>query len=302
MKNNRQYLIVGLFVIITTAILITVWLWFSASNRQVYNVYLAVFHEPVDGISTSSVIKYNGVEIGKVKQIELDSKNPRNVLIYFNILQNIPINVNTYAILKSQGITGMSYIDLHLPENANITKNLVPHNSPPYPNIMTQPSFLYSISAQAQSITTNVGDISNQVKSILTDQNIQHLSNILSNLEKVSASVASRSTDIEKSMDLLAKVLDNVRQNTNNLNNTFRDIAKLTQTLSQTTKNANELVSNVQNTTLQNINSVLLPNLNRTINNLNQSSYQLAQFLILLNQNPSALVRGKVPAKPGPGE
>lgn len=302
MKDNRQYLVVGLFVIISIAILVSVWLWFSASNRKAYNTYLAIFTEPVDGITTNSVIKYNGVEVGQVKQIELDSKNPQRILVYLNVLQNVPISANTYATMKPQGITGLSYIDLRLPRNVVHTSNLVPHNSPPYPEIPTRPSLLYSLTEQAQSLTNNVQDISGQVKIILNDKNVDHLSHILSNLDKVSASVASRSNEIGQSLAILKEVLTNVKQNTDNLNATFKDIAGLTETLSQTTENANQLISNVQNNTLQNVNSVLLPNLNRTITHLNQSSYQLEQFLTLLNQNPSALVRGKTPPKPGPGE
>ncbi|MFN7093886.1 MAG: MlaD family protein [Burkholderiales bacterium] len=302
MKDNRQYLVVGLFVIISIAILVSVWLWFSASNRKAYNTYLAIFTEPVDGITTNSVIKYNGVEVGQVKQIELDSKNPQRILVYLNVLQNVPISANTYATMKPQGITGLSYIDLRLPHNVVHTSNLVPHNSPPYPEIPTRPSLLYSLTEQAQSLTNNVQDISGQVKIILNDKNVDHLSHILSNLDKVSASVASHSNEIGQSLAILKEVLTNVKQNTDNLNATFKDIAGLTETLSQTTENANQLISNVQNNTLQNVNSVLLPNLNRTITHLNQSSYQLEQFLTLLNQNPSALVRGKTPPKPGPGE
>ena len=69
MNNNRKYLAVGLFVIISTAIAVSVWLWFTASSRQAYNVYLSVFTEAVDGVSTNSAVKYNGVEVGKVKKI-----------------------------------------------------------------------------------------------------------------------------------------------------------------------------------------------------------------------------------------
>ncbi len=302
MKNNRQYLVVGLFVVLTGCILLTVWLWFSSTKHKPYNIYLAVFNEPVDGINVDSVIKYNGVEVGKVKQLQLDSKNPRNVFVYLNILQNIPLNKNTVATLKPQGVTGLSYVDLRLPNDAKIDDNIIPHNEPPYPQVQTQPSFLYSLSEQAQSLADNVKDVSIQFKYMLNDKNINHISNILNNLDRISDSIAKHSDQIGKSIDTLAVILDNVKSNTENLNKTMQDFSKLTVEISKTTHNVDDLLSNIQDNTLQNINAILLPNLNQTIYHLDQTSSELEQFMSMLNQNPSMLIRGKAPAKPGPGE
>lgn len=302
MNENRQYLIVGLFVVITTAILVGVWLWFSANNRKTYNTYQVVFNEPVDGISMNSIVKYNGVEIGKVKGLELDKNNQRNVVVYLNILSQVPINSDTYATIKPQGVTGMSLIALSLTKNSTSTTNLTPHNTPPYPSIAAHTSLLFGLTEQAQSITSNVQDVSSQVKILLSDQNVEHLSNTLANLDKVSASVAAKSTDIEKAMDGLVAVLQNIKTNSVKLNETFENMSDLTKSLSKTSDNTNNLILGLQDNTMQNVNTVLLPNINQTVIHLNQATAQLEQFLTLLNQNPSAMVRGKVPAAKGPGE
>ena len=302
MNNNRQYLGVGLFVIITATILISVWLWFGSNNRRAYNIYATVFNEPVDGLSIDSVVKYNGVDVGRVREIKLDSNNPRNIYVDLNILQNVPVNVDTVATLKSQGMTGLAYIALKLPKSSTSTENLVVHNDPPYPNIPTQPSLLYGLSEQAQSLATNMQDISSQMRILLDVQNVEHFSNVLANLDKTSTAIASRSDKIEQSIDTLSEILKSVKDNSQNLNATFKDLSRLSNTLSTASQNANNLILNVQNNTLQDVNAVLLPNLNQTISHLNQSSYQLEEFLKLLNQNPSALVRGRIPTKPGPGE
>ncbi len=309
MNENRQYLIVGIFVVIATAFLIGVWLWFSTNNRKVYNTYQTVFSEPVDGITVNSIIKYNGVEIGKVKSVALDSRNPRNVIVDLNILSNVAINNQTYAIMKAQGVTGMSFIDLRLPKSATSMTNLIPHNSPPYPQILAHPSLMFSLTEQAQSLTNNVQDISSQVKILLAEKNIDHLSNILDNMDKMSASIASKSSDIEKSLDMLVAVLGNIKSNSAKLNQTFENLNDLTKSLSETSQNTNKLILGMQNNTMQqvnssmqNFNSVLLPNLNQTVVHLNQTSAQLEQFLTLMNKNPSAVVRGTVPAAKGPGE
>lgn len=302
MRDNKQYLIVGLFVIISATILIGVWLWFSSHNRQVYNTYVVAFTEAVDGVTTNSVVKYNGVDVGKVKEIELDPKDPRNILIYIDVLQQVSLNKKTYASLKAQGVTGMFYISLNVPRDAKNGDNINPHNSEPYPAISSKESVMSGLTGQAQIIAHNLGDLSSDMRTLLNVKNIEHVSNILANLDKLSAAIANRSDEISYSVTTMAQILKNVKKNSENLNTTFAQIKELTHVVSETTANVNGLVSDVQSNTLQNINSVLLPNLNGTISHLNQSSYQLEQLLKLLNQNPSALVRGKAVQALGPGE
>ena len=302
MNENRQYLVVGLFVVIATAFLVGTWLWFSSNNRKVYNIYQTVFNEPVDGIAVDSVVKYNGVEIGKVKTVELDANDPRNIIVYLNILSTVHINIDTFASIKSQGITGMSYIDLRLPRSSTRMDNLPIHNTPPYPQIVSHPSLLYDLTEQAQSFTTNVQDISSQLRILFADENLAHISNTFANMDKISTSLAQKTGQIDKSLDDLVAVLENVKQNSVKLNETFENISGLTKGLSDTATNTNKLILGLQNNTMQNVNSVLLPNLNQTVVNMNLATSQLQQFLKILNQNPSVMVRGSAPGVKGPGE
>ena len=267
MHNTQRHIIVGTFVVLAITILVAVWLWFLANTRKDYDIYIANFHEPVDGIMVNSIVKYNGVTVGNVKTVELDTADPRTVHMLLNILQGTHINRSTYAIMKSQGVTGGSFINLQMPEAANLHDNLIPHNAVPYPEIQTRPSLMYNQTSQAGLIASNMGDISNQLKKILTESNIAHLSNTINNLDTLSGSLAAA-----------------------------------TQALSETTKNTNALITDMRSTTLQNFNNVLLPNLNQTMHNLNATSGQLTEFLMLLNQNPSALIRGKILRPKGPGE
>jgi phospholipid/cholesterol/gamma-HCH transport system substrate-binding protein len=301
-KENRQYLLVGLFVIVTTSVLVGVWLWFLSNDRQSYNTFLAVFTEPTDGITTNSIVKYNGVEVGKVKAINLDTSNQHHILVYLNVLQNIPINADTYATLKPLGLTGLSFINMHLPKNSSTTKNLTPHNKPPYPQIKTEPSFLYNLSEQAQSVTSNVNDVSLQLKILLNNKNLDHVASVLNNMDKVTTEVAKHSNDITKSMDYITQILADIKRNTKGITHTINNIDELTNTLIKTTNNANTVITGIQQNTLRNFNAVILPNLNQTIEHMDQSSYQLEQLLILLNQNPSALIRGITKPKQGPSE
>ncbi len=291
-KDNKKYFLVGSFILSTSLILILFWLWFLSSDRQSYNIFMTVFTEPIDGISTNSVVKYNGVEIGKVKAIDLDHSDPHNIIVYLNILQKVPINIDTFASIKPLGITGLSFIDMHLPKDSDNTKNIVPHNKPPYPVIRTESSFLTTISDQAQLFTNNIKDISVQLKILLNQKNLQHIDHILNNMDQITTNVANHNKDISNSINSVSEILLNLKKTAKGFDNTIMNIDVITNKLVTTTDNTNNLILAIKENTLNNFNTVLLPNLNQAIEHMDDSSYQLAQLLSLLNHNPSVLIRG----------
>lgn len=301
MKNKGQYLVVGTFVLLGIGLIIAILLWFSASSRQSYDTYRVLFNEAVDGVTTNSVVKYNGVEVGKVQRIVLDNKDPRNIYVYLNVNHGVNITTATYATIKAQGVTGMSYIALTLTPKAAFTV-VQPHNSEPYPEIPAKQSLLTSLTEQAQSIGQNIDEVSDQMKQLLNDKNINHISGIIANLDKVTKAVANQSDSIADSIGKVGLVLNNVNENTKSLNDAIVQLSVLSKALQQNSATFDKVMNNVNNNTLRNVNGVLLPNVNQTVSNLNQISSQLNELLQTINQNPSALVRGKTTPPTGPGE
>ncbi len=292
---------VGTFVLCGTAVIIGIWLWFSASNRQDYDVYRVVFHEPVDGLTTNSVVKYNGVEIGKVKEIQLNESDPSSIFVDINVLQDTPIAVSTYATIKPQGVTGMSFINLGLDKHKRFTV-ISPHNSEPYPTIPAHNSLLYNLTEQAQSVTGNIKDISIQIKSVLNDKNMAHISHTVANLDQVTSALAEQSSNIEHSLASVNQILSNLKANDQHFNQALMQFNTLAHSLQQNSIKLDKVLDTVQNDTLRNINSVLLPNLNDTISNMSKTSAQADELMRTINQTPSVLLRGKAPVAAGPGE
>jgi phospholipid/cholesterol/gamma-HCH transport system substrate-binding protein len=304
-NQNRQYLFVGLFVLIVTTIIVVIWLWFvnGGTDKHRYNKYQITFHESISGISADSVVKYNGVNIGKVIAVDIDNNDPRNIIVYVKIYNKILISKDTYAVLQSQGLTGLSYIDLRLPPTSVLNSGFLKiHNTPPYPEIKSQISLLSNLTEQAQSLGNDLQNISSQTRMLLSDSNIQHISNTLKNFDDISTALTKKTDTITKSLNELQDILVNVKRDSVTLNNLMGNLQQLSKSTNVTVNNTNKLILDVRDNTVHNLNSVFLPNLNQTVINLNQSSAQLQQLLTLLNQNPSALIRGKSPLPKGPGE
>ena len=121
MESKVNYVVVGLFTLLLTSALIAGVLWLSAGNKysKVYDTYNVFMNESVSGLNRNAPVKYRGVEVGRVRQIELSKLNSEQVRIELNIEHGSPIKEDTVAIMKSQGLTGIAFIELSGGSNAS---------------------------------------------------------------------------------------------------------------------------------------------------------------------------------------
>ena len=113
MKFKGSDILVGIFVIALATVLIAGVLWFSSSRPgRDYDEYLVYMQESVSGLSRDSAVKFYGVDVGRVHEIRLSSGHPRQVRLLLQLDQGTPITEDTIASLETQGLTGLSYINL----------------------------------------------------------------------------------------------------------------------------------------------------------------------------------------------
>jgi phospholipid/cholesterol/gamma-HCH transport system substrate-binding protein len=303
MNNNKQYVIIGAFVIFSLAamIIIGIWLAFGLDDTK-YNTYLAVFNEPVDGLQLNSDVKFNGVSVGKVSAININKKNPSNVDVELAIQDGTPITTSTYATLMAQGITGLSYIGLQTKYRKPPIQLLTPTSSPPYTEIVTKPSILSNITQQIEKVSNDVGDISNSVAKMVNNENSLKVNDIITNVDDITKTIANNDKNIQQSFDNLNKILANISDSSNQFNDMITNINQTAKSVAIVGEQVAEIAKSVQFQTLQGLNQVVIPELATSIRDINQSAIQLNQLLDALNKNPSMLVTGQLPPQPGPGE
>ena len=105
-----NYAVVGAFVLALGAVLVAGILWIASGGafQKKYDHYLAIMEESVSGLNLNAPVKYNGVEVGKVRSIALDPVKPQNVRLVFAIERGSPIKQNTLAVLKTKALTGIA--------------------------------------------------------------------------------------------------------------------------------------------------------------------------------------------------
>ena len=303
-----NYPLVGAFVLVLGAALVAGVLWLASGGafKQKMDLYLAVMDESVAGLNLNAPVKYNGVDVGKVKVIQLDPTNPQRVNLLFAIKRGTPIKEDTIAVLKTQGLTGIAYVELSGGAVGSPPLGILAGNS--YPVIRTKPS----LSARLENVLTNVlaklDSTSNNLNAILSAENQASFKNALADIATVSRTIAARKDAIDAAITHGARTLDNTAQATARLEAVVDRIGrgadaieKMGQEVSKTSVTTAKTV-NAVGEEVQRFSTETQPELERLLGELNTLAPSLRRLSEQTNRDPRGLLFGRKAAPPGPGE
>jgi phospholipid/cholesterol/gamma-HCH transport system substrate-binding protein len=272
METNVNYKLVGAFVLVLTAALVLAIIWLSSGfSFEQYSTYMVYMQESVSGLTPDSPVEYNGVTVGNVKSISLNTKNPQLVELALNIQRDIPITRGTTATLNTRGITGITYIALK--DKSDDLRPLVKLPGQKYPVIKTAPSLFVRLDTALSQFIKDFRQVSASFQKIFDEQNQQSLKQILLNLQTVTGTLANNN----HKLDLI-------------LTNTEIASKQLTPFIRSSIA------------TMKVLETQTLPATYRLISNLDEISQSMSQVANDLKQNPSVLIRGTTQSTLGPGE
>ncbi len=264
MESDVNYTLVGAFVIGLFAAAIIIVLWLSASlSEQHTNLYLAYMNESVAGLSVDATVKYNGVDIGTVREISLNPHDLQQVKLLLAINDNIPIKSDTRATVTSQGLTGLSYINLSGGSTISPLLKRMPNED--YPVIQTTPSLFFRVDSALDKLTRSAINVSNDLDKVLGKDNQVAFQRILKNMDELSTVFAENSAQINNSL----KYADAALKHTSSASKQLPD------TLNQ---------------------------MNQTLTTVQHLATRLDGLTGMIEKNPAMLIRGHQPAPLGPGE
>ena len=162
MESKVNYTVVGIFVVVLSVCLIAGIMWLTTFGQaKLYRTYWVYVQEDVTGLSTESPVRFNGVKVGYVESIHLDSHNSKLVTLVLRIQPDVNITTSTYAILNAQGITGV--VNVNLKAGTEKAPPLLPAKGDPYPVIPSRPSFLMQLSTVLPEVTKDIQKLSANV-------------------------------------------------------------------------------------------------------------------------------------------
>lgn len=112
MATKTSYFLVGLFVFLGLVLGTVLIIWVGASRYfEPGRKYVTFFDESVQGLQKDSIVKYRGVDVGRVEQIRVAPDN-RLIEVTMKIDLTEDIRKGMAAELKTAGITGIVFVEL----------------------------------------------------------------------------------------------------------------------------------------------------------------------------------------------
>lgn len=286
MEAKANYKFVGLITIILLAGLIIVSLWLSFGfDKKRYKTYLVYMGEAVSGLNDDSQVKFNGVKVGYISGIEINKKDPQQVKLYLKIEEGTPITVSTQASLISQGITGNNFLGLSALTPTTELLQAMPGEK--YPVITYKSSFF-------KQLETTIEEVSKGMKELISEKNTKNLSITINNLTEFSQVFARNSKEMDKVLHEFPLLMSELRES----------VAKFTD-MSMDVSNASDNFSTTMlagRNALDKINQQAIPPTVTLLRRLDVIAANLEELSVELRNNPSIIVRGAAPRRPGPGE
>jgi phospholipid/cholesterol/gamma-HCH transport system substrate-binding protein len=320
MEPKVNYTLVGLFVSLLGAASIAAVLWLSRTEyRGVYDRYYVYMTESVSGLSADASVKYRGVDVGRVKEIILNPKNPEEVRLALDLVRGTPVKEDTVAVLETQGLTGLTTVNL-----TGGSRDSPPLTAKPgedYPVIKTRPSF-YSRLDNALSrilndqslpvLLTNLNNLANEARGLVDAQSRADLKRLLGNLAKITQTLAAHREDIGAAMAKAGTALDRFAALSKKMDDQFpevmdqakmsiRSFESMTEDIARTSASIRSALAD-NRADLDQFTGQTLPETGLLVAELRQLTATLQRLAQELETEPNILVFGRAHPTRGPGE
>ena len=308
METKANYTLVGGFVLLLGALMVGVVLWLASGGafKKSYDLYMALEDESVAGLNLNAPVKYSGVDVGKVQEIHLDPANPERVILIFAIERDTPIKEDTVAVLKTQGLTGIAYVEL-----SGGTRNSPPLGTLPgneYPIIRTAPSLSARLENVLTSVLAKLDGTSNKINAMLSSENQASLKNALADIAAIAHTIAARNDKLDASLINAARTLENTAKASAKLDpmlaridRSAAAIEKMGKEVAKTSASAGKTVNTI-GSDVQRFSTETLPEFERLLGELSALSTSLRRLTEQTERNPASLLFGRPAAPAGPGE
>lgn len=311
MGKETYALYTGLFVLILGLGMVgaSVWLGHYGEERD---IYIVSTQAAVSGLNAESTVLYRGVQAGKVAAISFDPKDSRNILVRIEVNKGLPITHGTFAKLRVQGLTGLAQVELG--DSGKDQQPLITSKQNPAV-IPLQPSLFDKFSDSGGSILERTEQLLTRVSDLLDEENRDHVRGILANLDTGTAKLAGLGQRMDQAFakvhEAAAKVKDAGEQikgvgvkgqkTLAQFEAMPAELQKLSARMQTLAESANALAlsgKNAADATAKNT----LPQLNDVLEELRTTSAQIRKLSSLLEKDPQAMIYGRLPPEPGPGE
>lgn len=306
MERHANYALVGA-IALALFIGLTIFVFWLArwQFRQDFDTYDIVFTGPVRGLSEGGEVHFNGIKVGEVVKIQLDSRDTTRVIARARVDSDVPVRTDSVATLEPQGITGVNYVQISAGSPSKpLLKQTVPAGQ--IPVIKTQASVLSDLLEGGGSVLSRTIQALDRVNQVLSDQNIKALTATLANIQSVTAEIDQRKgviTDLQKTLQSADQAAAAIKQTANSATSlidgpgrdTMEKLYNAANDLQGAVGDARTMISNLNGPTTDFATNGL-PQVTSAIVSLQSAAQNLDRLAAQIEANPRGLI-SKSPAK-----
>ena len=208
METKANYVAVGAFVLACVIGFVVTVLWLAGVQySQEYAYYQAFFKGSVTGLGKGTATRYNGIEVGRITNLEFDPKDPQRVIVTMQVQPNLNIREDSVASIESQGFAGAPFVEIT--GGTAASPILVAHGDERYPVIKTKPSTFAELQQSAPEVVAKLSTAASRLNDLLNDDNRRAISHVLANLDETTQVIARRSADIDSALTNANQAMQN---------------------------------------------------------------------------------------------
>lgn len=296
MSARAYAFMTGLFIVVLAGAIGAAFYWFGGSHAETAP-YTVVAEQSVMGLHGQSTVYYRGVPVGNVTGIHLAAENARRTYIRISIDASIPVTASTYAMLRSQGVTGLATLELN--DTGASSKRL--------PTSSKQPARIplrggaRSLTSAGQALAAKLSAIADSLQKILSDTNRERIDTILANTAQLTAQLAGLEKKLEAGLGGLPALTQDARDTLHHVDDLIGHMTKLTDSLHELSGEMKDF-AHVGQVAGRALTRRTLPKLGATMNELQQTARALQDLSRSLENNPQQLLFGPAERRAGPGE
>ncbi|MEP1587211.1 MAG: MlaD family protein [Tateyamaria sp.] len=190
METKANYVLIGLFTLGGIIGALALLLWFAKVEVDKQYAYYDVLFSDVSGLGPASDVRYNGLPVGQVVDIELDEENSSMVRVTLEVSSDTPVNSETVAKLQSQGVTGVGFVGL---SGGSETSTALPAGA----EIPSERTALQSVFEGAPVVLDRAVVLLENINDVFDPENKEAVSVLLGNLASASERVDTVLEDFE---------------------------------------------------------------------------------------------------------
>ncbi len=315
MESKVNLAAVGAFVIALTMAMIAGTLWLSSGKyyRKAYDTYESYMTESVSGLNLNAPVRYHGVDVGRVRAIMLSPGNVEEVRLTLEVDRGTPVKTDTVATLRSQGLTGIAFVELSA--GRKNSPALLARPGAPYPVIASAPSLIEHLETATPVLLANFARMTDNLNAVLDEPNRRAVGATLANLAILTQTLAARSTAIDATLGNAARTMDRTARASADLPRLVRRFDRAADALEQMAEEVVDASHSVRGTfdsarqtldgsrdDLTQFTGTTLPEVREMVTELRGLTATMRRVGEEVERNPGVLLQRPRPAKRGPGE